>query len=955
MLHTSKITKEDFAALVDRFDFTRRINSVHMHHTWKPERKDFRGYETIAAMRRYHMEVKGWRDLAQHVTIDPEGFIWLGRNWNMTPASAAGHNGSRNVGPFMFEMIGNFDQGHDAFDGEQRRTAIQVIALIQRRFGLRPEALHFHRDMSSKSCPGSGIDYGEVLEEVGRAHETINMAHWAKRGMEAEEGPFGEEWIERTRVLDDVAHWMRRDMPQRDEPFDAEQDHEEEFYEAIGQSRGVRAAGLSPEQLDMLRPHLVNLNMGQLSRDGALKTSRGDVDAIFLEHLPREIPHGGSDGHRRLRIVFFAHGGLVKESNGLEIARKHLSWWRKNDIYPIYFIWETGLFETLGQLLRRSRERGRRALTRDLWDYTTDPLIELSVRALQGPRVWGGMKLSAALASAPGKALDEVDVTLPPAGMDPDALEGGARYVARRLKAFCDKYRDQVELHAVGHSAGSIFHAHFLPAAIELGVPAFKSVHLLAPAIRVDEFKRRIAPHLGEGKGIEQMTLFTMRKDYERADHCAFIYRKSLLYLIYHALEPIPECPILGLETCLREDAGLRRLFGLGGAGGDRGQVVWSRSESDSGRNASRSVSHGGFDDDPATLNSVVRRILDKGDMDRITEYVPDKARSEIDASWSDEVDWPEPLHLSEPWSSLDTAWYPAPAQEMDSSVPAPQPPGQVSSTGRRRALCVGIDQYAAAPLFGCVADARRWESVLRRLGFDSPVMLLNNQANREAIEHNLREMVESSREGDVVVFQYSGHGTQLPDLDGDEEGGDTPGQDEALCPFDYDTGAFLIDDDVGEIFSRIPPGVNVTCFMDCCHSGTITRFAVGSTPGSRQREADRRPRFMRASPDMISAHERFRKSRSDRRRSVDSGGVSLMKEILFSACLSSEVAWESGGHGEFTLRATRILESPIEGLTNEQFETRVREAFGAAPRQHARLYCAPGMASRPFLQPPGA
>jgi hypothetical protein len=946
-----RITTEEFAALVNRFDFTRRINAVHMHHTWKPERRDFRGHETIVAMWRYHTEVNRWRDLAQHITIDPEGFIWLGRNWNLPPASASGHNGSKDVGPFMFEMIGNFDHGHDGFDGEQRKTAIRVIALVQKKFGLRPETLHFHNEMSSKSCPGSSIDYGEILGEVTQVRGTLDASRSAPRLTESDEGPFGEEWIEKNRAMDEAARWLTREIPHREEPFDAEQDHEEEHYESMSRSRGgTRETGLSPEQIDMLRPHLVNLNMGQFSRDGALKTSRGDVDAIFHEHLPRELPRGEGNSHRKLRIVFFAHGGLVKESRGLEITRKHMSWWRKNDIYPIYFIWETGLFETVGQLLGRSREKGRQALTRDLWDYTTDPLLEVSVRALYGPRIWGGMKLSAELASAPGKEWG---------GASTAGLEGGARYVARKLKEFCDKHRDQVELHAVGHSAGSIFHAHFLPAALELGAPPFKSVHFLAPAIRVDDFRRRLAPLVGEGKGIERMTLFTMRKDFERADNCALIYRKSLLYLIYHSLEPEPECPILGLEASLREDAALRELFGLGGSGGNRGEVIWSRSESASGRNASRSESHGGFDDDPPTMNSVVRRILDKDDTATIVEYDPDKSRSSKDSSWSDEVDWPEPLNASGPWPSRPPGGQSPlggpspPGQGPTTPSPAPGAQRPAQSLGRRRALCVGIDEYAAAPLFGCVADTRRWESALLQLGFEHPVMLLNGQATRDAIARNLREMVQSSKAGDVVVFQYSGHGTQLPDLDGDEDAGDTPGQDEALCPFDYDSGAFFIDDDVGEIFSTIPPGVNVTCFMDCCHSGTITRFALGKTPGSDRSDTHRRPRFMRATPEMIAAHERFRGGPGGRRRVLDSGGVSLMKEILFSACLSSEVAWESNGQGEFTLHATRLLESFGVGLTNEQFEQRVREAFGPAPRQHARLYCAPGMASRPLLQPP--
>jgi hypothetical protein len=63
----------------------------------------------------------------------------------------------------------------------------------------------------------------------------------------------------------------------------------------------------------------------------------------------------------------------VKESAGLTGAHKHVAWWLQNEIYPIYFIWETGAFETIAQLIRRSREGAARALPRDIFDHTTSP------------------------------------------------------------------------------------------------------------------------------------------------------------------------------------------------------------------------------------------------------------------------------------------------------------------------------------------------------------------------------------------------------------------------------------------------------------------------------------------------------------------------------------------------------------------------------------------------------
>ena len=161
-----KITVEQLATLLQEFPFTRGIDAVHMHHTWRPTRAQFKGHETIVGMWRHHTSKNGWRDIAQHLTIDPEGGLWLGRSWNLSPVSATGHNGASMAGPFMFEMIGDFDTGQEPFDGPQKEAALRVCALVLDRFGLPTSALRFHRQMAQKSCPGTGISHEQTLREV---------------------------------------------------------------------------------------------------------------------------------------------------------------------------------------------------------------------------------------------------------------------------------------------------------------------------------------------------------------------------------------------------------------------------------------------------------------------------------------------------------------------------------------------------------------------------------------------------------------------------------------------------------------------------------------------------------------------------------------------------------------------------------------------------------------------
>ena len=91
----------------------------------------WRGAASVQSMCDYHRRTCGWSDIAQHITIDPDGVIWTGRNWNQAPASSGGFNGTSAVGPFMFETVGNFDVGRDPFDGPQREAVLEVIARVQ--------------------------------------------------------------------------------------------------------------------------------------------------------------------------------------------------------------------------------------------------------------------------------------------------------------------------------------------------------------------------------------------------------------------------------------------------------------------------------------------------------------------------------------------------------------------------------------------------------------------------------------------------------------------------------------------------------------------------------------------------------------------------------------------------------------------------------------------------------
>lgn len=897
-----QITVEQFAELLEKFPFTRRVDSVHMHHTWRPNHAQYQGLPTIESMWEFHTQQQGWSDIAQHISIAPDGTIWTGRNWNQPPASAKGFNGNSTAGPFMFETIGDFDLGRDRLEGAQKNTVLAVIAHVQNRFELAADTLHFHNEMSEKSCPGSSLDRETILREVGEVRRQIDNAPQSSE--RAANFPFDDRSRLIWKVIDDLKAAAPGGRGETDaEGCERDRSKEWEFSRttitAPEVARGEKEK-LPPELIESLRPHVINLNQGRFSTTGEFQTHQSDVDAIFEEHLPE---WADGRGGKKLPIVFYAHGGLTSEEAGLLTAAEQVNWWKENGAYPIHFVWETGLTETLSQLLNPNKQRGFDVFA------PSDFLLEELAHTIGGVKIWGGMKLSAERSSD---------------------SEGGARYAARKLKEFCDKpeFKDRVEIHAVGHSAGSIFHAHFIPAAMEEHAPHFRSLHLLAPAIRVDTFEQLLLHRIGPGKGVDQLSIFTMARSFEEDDNCATVYRKSLLYLIYYALEPERKTPILGLEESIRANSNLKRLFNLDKKGAAPGEIIWSVTRTTSGPSASTSRTHGGFNNDEPTMESVAQRILGHpvsaftGTEERGTDALED-----LQAKYPGLQGWIRPQ--------------PTPVISAGLPAPGPQPPPAVGAlTGKRRALCVGIDRYPTAPLGGCVNDARQWRDTLRNLGFEEPKLLADGEATRSSILGNLTDLIRGSRAGDVLVFQYSGHGTQLPDLNGDEAGGDSPGEDEAMCPIDFAEGHFLIDDDLSTVFDQVPTGVSMTIFADCCHSGTITRFAIG-TPSAGTGERTERARFIQATPEMEAAHAAFRESLGGTRAAKGRGAYDRAREVLFCACRSREVALESAGHGHFTTRATAILARGIAGLSNSEFQRRVVSAFGPNPSQNPELHCA--------------
>lgn len=90
---------------------------------------------------------------------------------------------------------------------------------------------------------------------------------------------------------------------------------------------------------------------------------------------------------------------------------------------------------------------------------------------------------------------------------------------------------------------------------------------------------------------------------------------------------------------------------------------------------------------------------------------------------------------------------------------------------------------------------------------------------SRRNIERQFLDIVQSANRFSHLIVHYSGHGSQIRDLNKDE----TDRLDEVIVPADYAKVGFISDDWLQSRFvSKLPASLKVLCIFDCCHSGTV-------------------------------------------------------------------------------------------------------------------------------------
>jgi hypothetical protein len=159
-----------------------------------------------------------------------------------------------------------------------------------------------------------------------------------------------------------------------------------------------------------------------------------------------------------------------------------------------------------------------------------------------------------------------------------------------------------------------------------------------------------------------------------------------------------------------------------------------------------------------------------------------------------------------------------------------------------RWALLIGIKDYPPEgeenDLAGCDLDVQNMEALLREaFGIQAShiTKLQDLKATKAGIEKAITDLSKKAAANDSVIIYYSGHGAQVPDLDGDED----DGYDEAIVPAEVlpgrittegDINRLITDDRLAELLGQFKT-TNLTLFFDSCHSGTVVRAGKREAP----------------------------------------------------------------------------------------------------------------------------
>ncbi len=324
--------------------------------------------------------------------------------------------------------------------------------------------------------------------------------------------------------------------------------------------------------------HYVHIDDGAYKESGKYWSNGEDV-AQTAEHV--------ANSPKYKHLLIYVHGGLNSPKDSARRIAAMKDVFKENKIYPFHIMYDTGIVEELKDLIVRKESTADERVGGILSDWT-DRFVEGLVRR-PGTLLWEEMK-------------QDANDAFTHSGAGTDALTHFTQHLRKTGK--------RMKFHLAGHSTGAIVIAHLLKTMKNRQI-RISSCSLMAPACSVDLYHDAYLPVLQRKTRIrmDDLTIYNLKKELELDDNVMKIYRKSLLYLVSNALERDKKKPILGMEEFKTLVTTVRT----------QPKIIYSSGTDGRG---TKSTTHGGFDNDPDTMNHILKRILGSMPVEKFTKKI---------------------------------------------------------------------------------------------------------------------------------------------------------------------------------------------------------------------------------------------------------------------------------------------------------------------------------------------
>jgi len=184
------------------------VKATFLHHT-ATSQSSYKGLSTIEGFRKFHINVRKFRDIACNAYTAPDGAIYNARPPDNTNCAcqapetdskgrpsvkwpvelyilSKGDLGFHNKYGFGVETIGNYDV-EDPKTSVAMQRSLDVLAMVHHIWNIPVEHCFFHRDVANKTCPGSRVSREWVHNQLKeRLSDMSNgdVSAWAKFAVE---------------------------------------------------------------------------------------------------------------------------------------------------------------------------------------------------------------------------------------------------------------------------------------------------------------------------------------------------------------------------------------------------------------------------------------------------------------------------------------------------------------------------------------------------------------------------------------------------------------------------------------------------------------------------------------------------------------------------------------------------------------------------------------------------